>query len=121
MSAPYSRLLTGWHRSNQAGHSLTLSQFLVLCDVLQHPGEVTSIRHRAARLHLSHETTCKAQRLLADLGLATLHEIPCPGDPRSHHRSYPALTAKPTLAAYQLFDLHGPYKPRTRPQSNLNH
>lgn len=113
MTATYSCLLTAWHRSNQAGHGLTLSYFLVLCDVLQHPGEVTSIRHRAARLHLTHDTTCKAQRRLAELGLATLHKIPCPGDPRSHHRSYPASTAKPTREAYQLFGLRGPRKTHT--------
>ena len=110
MNATYSCLLRGWNNVCKAGHGLTLSQFLVLCDVLQHPGEVTSIRHRAARLHLTHDTTCKAQRRLAEVGLATLHEIPCPGDPRSHHRSYPAITAKPTREAYHLFGLRGPYK-----------
>lgn len=113
MNATYSCLLTAWHRSNQAGHGLTFSYFLVLCDVLQHPGEVTSIRKRAARLHLTHDTTCKAQRRLADLGLATLHKIPAPG-------RY-TLTAEPTREAYRLFGLRGPYTRRTRMQSNLNH
>lgn len=105
----YARLLTGWHRICRAGHNLNPTQYLILCDVLQTPHETISARQRAKRLRLTQPTIALALRSLAAHNLVTLVEVHPSGDPRCNHRSYPALSATPTKAAYHLLGLKGPY------------
>lgn len=107
--SPWQRLLTGWRRVCDAGLALTPGQFLVLCDVLQHPGQVFTTRARSLRLKLSHACVSGAQRTLADLGLVTLREAPSPAP--HLHRHYPSYSAAPTQQAYRLFKLRGPLPP----------
>lgn len=102
------RLLNAWRRLCKDGHNLNATQFLVLCDVIDCPGEIISCTQRGKRLRLTQPTVSLALRSLSDRSLATLIEIPAPGDPRSHHRSYPAITATPTREAYRLFRLYAP-------------
>lgn len=104
--APWQRLTAAWRRVCDAGLALTPGQFLVLCDVLQHPGQVFTTRARSLRLKLSHACVSGAQRTLSHLGLVTLQEAPSPAP--HLHRSYPSYSASPTEAAYRLFNLRGP-------------
>lgn len=115
MTATYSCLLKAWDRSVTRGLCLNPTQFLILCDVLEHPHgtENISATQRAKRLRLTQPTVSLALRSLASLGLATVIEPPAPGGK--------SLTAQPTRKAYHLFGLRGPYSRRTRMQSILNH
>jgi len=103
---PWKRFLTGWHCACAAGHSLTPGQYLVLCDICEHPSDIISTRTRSRRLHLSHVAVSMAQQHLAALDLITL--IPAPSPIPHLHRNYPSFSSTPTPAAFKLFGMKGP-------------